>query len=62
MPAFIEEKATMELRYRRVWYPVNGFNKAELVLQQKWLVTTGGTGDGVKYAEVWRDVEIVDSE
>ena len=59
MPAFVEEKPTMELR----WSPddIQGEQYAEdrFWLQQKWLITRGGEGNGVEYTEEWRDVPIV---
>lgn len=56
---WIDEKPTMELRFRlyRVLKGPNPFDIGiERRLQQKWKITRGGGGDGVKYEEVWRDV------
>jgi hypothetical protein len=66
MTEWTESKPTNELR----WYetrllsiaPGGGLgNVTRRVLQQKWLVTKGGTGK-VEYLEEWREIPTVEEE
>lgn len=60
MAEWTKEEITPELRFRIV--RAYGPNPLDLhisrILQQKWKVTVGGTGEGVTYRDEWRDVPI----